>query len=1094
MKTTEIKLNKKALIKAGCAMLSFVLTANAGLSLFGKNVFAADPAVTVAGNTVSCVSNIDTYGFVSFDLEYDNGYTLSYYSRGKHPTQISNNLNFSIGVYSEVSVYNDYTFGNVAIMGYGGGEIGTGLYIERGAEATMNGIISGNGGNSVINNKGTMKFNELVITSLSGITAFKNNGGTIKADKVTINGDIYTDTSSAKIIVTDSFNKNSNDINAVVYAEEDTAIYSTGGTFTLNVNGAQKTITGSVGTTAGELMDDSNASLDALPDVYFGQSYDFSSYMHTATGYTGDAYLEYSSSNGGTWSATKPTATGGYYVRAVAPVDGSYLASTSSLRTFRIGYLPNSSVSSTGNYYTFENVTDGKYVDGQVKVVPASGYKIACSHASDPGFADYLMISEDDILVDGSLNEDAYFTFKRISDGAETDAIYASSIASPSFEDLVFDTDTPAVYEVMLDTSEGMVETYLDSSENDTRVIFANSVTFNVYDETLKTVEMDGQTYTEGNGITDGSFTATVESTVATTRNVEFTATDALGKSTTIKFKLLHEPVDPSINVTLPDPIYVGTEYAPEITTNSDGVISVKYSNTDGSGETETPFTSAGTYKLTVDITATDYYNSTHYETEYTVVKRPAEATVSVEDIYIGGTVTPVVTTESDGKDDAAFEYKNSSDPDTSYSPEVPTAAGTYNVRATIPETDTYLALTCTGTFTIRKLVVTASVSVENITVGGTLKPVITTESDAKADTTFEYKLISDPDSAYSTKEPTAAGIYSVRATVPESDVYAGITCYGEFTISLNEVKFMELTIKDFYVGQEIDINYRSESDGKMTVMYKPSDAPDTAYTSEVPSKPGKYTARASVPETDIYFASSCTTEFTISYLEAPKTAFIPEGTEGNNGYFTSDVILTAPKGYKISTSLDGIYSESIPYSEDLAQIYLRRDDGALTAAITLNNRPKIDKNAPALTSSKGDLSNKPVIYVSDMKVVVEDKNLKSLVVNGDVIDLNSGSANNLVLSPGYGTVDYRIVAEDEAGNITVIEFTLKAEWLENKIILPDVVLPLSSSESYNLDEGTWTVTLNDSEGNPVEDTTVYNGNMPVYVNADGDYTFTQVT
>ena len=87
---------------------------------------------------------------------------------------------------------------------------------------------------------------------------------------------------------------------------------------------------------------------------------------------------------------------------------------------------------------------------------------------------------------------------------------------------------------------------------------------------------------------------------------------------------------------------------------------------------------------------------------------------------------------------------------------------------------------------------------------------------------------------------------------------------------------------------------------------------------------------------------------------------------------------------------------------------------------------------------------------------------------------------------------DEIITAEDVAGNVTTIEITLKAEWLENKIIIPDSVLPLEAYENYSLDEGNWIVTKGTGD-DQVTDTTIYGGNMPFYVEEDGDYTFTRV-
>ena len=149
-------------------------------------------------------------------------------------------------------------------------------------------------------------------------------------------------------------------------------------------------------------------------------------------------------------------------------------------------------------------------------------------------------------------------------------------------------------------------------------------------------------------------------------------------------------------------------------------------------------------------------------------------------------------------------------------------------------------------------------------------------------------------------------------------------------------------------------------------------------------------------------------------------------------------------------------------------------------------------ENMGALTDLLKALPNIDV-YASDFTLNVSDPNLRSLKVNGEAIDLtNNKDGYTLTLNPGYGSQTYKIMAEDEAGNVTTIEFTLKAEWLKDKVIIPDVVLPLEGNESYNLGDGYWLVTRNTPEG-PVTDNTVYSGNMPFYVNEGGDYTFTKV-
>ena len=85
-------------------------------------------------------------------------------------------------------------------------------------------------------------------------------------------------------------------------------------------------------------------------------------------------------------------------------------------------YLPLSEVSSTGNYYTLEGIHDCQwgtlYVD-TVRVIPVSGFLIACPTVGGDRFAEYLDI-------DPAQMEDAQFRYQRISDGKTTD--YTSSL------------------------------------------------------------------------------------------------------------------------------------------------------------------------------------------------------------------------------------------------------------------------------------------------------------------------------------------------------------------------------------------------------------------------------------------------------------------------------------------------------------------------------------------------------------------------------------------------------------------------------------------------------------------------------------------
>ena len=71
------------------------------------------------------------------------------------------------------------------------------------------------------------------------------------------------------------------------------------------------------------------------------------------------------------------------------------------------------------------------------------------------------------------------------------------------------------------------------------------------------------------------------------------------------------------------------------------------------------------------------------------------------------------------------------------------------------------------------------------------------------------------------------------------------------------------------YDGKPIDApTFNTDSDGALTVEYKPAGADDAAYTADAPKKVGKYTIRITAAETDAYKAASSTMAFEIKPRE----------------------------------------------------------------------------------------------------------------------------------------------------------------------------------------------------------------------------------
>ena len=616
---------------------------------------------------------------------------------------------------------------------------------------------------------------------------------------------------------------------------------------------------------------------------------------------------------------------------------------------------------------------------------------------------------------------------------------------------------------------------------------------------TVDAEDYNGEVSYEYKSSTANTFSTEVPTAAGTyTVRATLAATDKyLGTTCTGTFTITKNELKASVSVA---DITVGGTVKPVLTVDAedyDGKVTYEYKSSTATAYSTTVPAAAGTYTVRATLAATDKYLGTTCTADFTISKNTLSATVSVADITFGNTPKPVVTTDPADYDGAiSYEYKLSTADDSAYSVTVPSDAGTYTVRATLSSTVNYLGTICTADFKIIKKTVTATVSVADITVGNTPKPVVTTESNGKDKAEFYYKLSSADESAYSKTIPTAAGTYTVKAVIPEMDNYFGVTCTGNFTISLNKVKVMELSVPDILYGQTVKTSFKTDSNGEITIKFKAADAADSTYSITPPTKVGKYTAMASVGETNTFEAASITVNFSISYLDAPGTPYIPSGTSGNNGYYTSDVVLNAPAGYLISASEGGPFSASIPYSDSLTNVYLKRtSDNALTAGIAVSKNIKIDKEAPSISSSSGVLSGGAVLYLESLTLTISDANLASLIVNGSTVTLSSSGSTVLTLTrPENGAKKYRIVAEDEAGNITVIEFTLKAEWLEDKVIPEGTPVSLVAGEAYYLDEGTWIVSKVNSDGTITEGTTVFSGNIPFYVAVDGEYIFTRVT
>ena len=295
------------------------------------------------------------------------------------------------------------------------------------------------------------------------------------------------------------------------------------------------------------------------------------------------------------------------------------------------------------------------------------------------------------------------------------------------------------------------------------------------------------------------------------------------------------------------------------------------------------------------------------------------------------------------------------------------------------------------------------------------------------------------------------------------------------------------VSIENQYYGVSYEPGAKTDSDGDVTYTYANSSVME--FSESKPTMPGTYIVRATVEETEKYEEAHDEAEFSIEYLPFSGKAYTASGLKGLNDYYISDVTLSAPDNYSISTALGGKYSGSVTYIEGMSFVYLQSNkDGARTAGIPINEKFKIDKDAPKLLVSAGvsadaDITSKDKVYADTIKISLVDNHLLKASVNGDAISVNNGRAE-FILDSDNKRKTFQISAEDEAGNRYSRTVEVSALWLIKSIIPAGVEIELEGGNQYTLDSGKWVMT---------GDTTVYSGGSSVYVDGDMDMVFTKV-
>lgn len=533
--------------------------------------------------------------------------------------------------------------------------------------------------------------------------------------------------------------------------------------------------------------------------------------------------------------------------------------------------------------------------------------------------------------------------------------------------------------------------------------------------------------------------------------------------------------------------VYVGTSILPVVNSTKNGIenVTVEYRLQGETEYTTTIPTAVGMYEARAIFAATYMYDVFIADDTFEIkALEQGVGEISVEDVYVGTDISVSYSSETN-TDNPVIEYKKAEEEDSAYQTTVPSQVGDYVVRATFPATPVYDKLVVTDEFAIKDYETgSCSVKIDDVYYGQSYEPVVESSTNGTSDVVIEYKLKGQDDSAYTTTKPQDIGNYVVRATFASVPYYKEAVATDEFAIKDFEDGVGTLEVLDVICGVNVNPIIGSNTNGveNATIYYKAAGADDSKYTTVKPTAVGEYVAKAVFEAMGIYKEVTVTDEFTISYLAMPENPYAIEGTQGENEYYTSEIVVKAKDGYLISDIFGKDYKEqlTINSSTESKYIYLmNKETGEQTAGMLLESL-YVDLVAPSVGAV-----NNTVYYGDKLEIALTDDNLTRVVVNGKEIAANELITQNniLTLLSEGGVTEYTIEVWDVAGNMTTTTIRVASEWTKQGVIPTGVAVKLQANTPYSFGEGEWNV-----EG----DNTSYSGNITFYVEEEEKLTFNQ--
>ena len=175
--------------------------------------------------------------------------------------------------------------------------------------------------------------------------------------------------------------------------------------------------------------------------------------------------------------------------------------------------------------------------------------------------------------------------------------------------------------------------------------------------------------------------------------------------------------------------------------------------------------------KVVAGGSSTDVWTSN--EVNVTITKAAGAASVNMDGWAYGETAKlPVPASATNGTAGVTYQYKVQNDDDSTYSAAVPTAAGSYTVKATFPATENYEEVTATANFVITKATpaITIKADPAALTGSGTVTLTVEKPEDGEVSVTCDkadVKVTANKESGtFSVTLPNSSETYTFTATV----------------------------------------------------------------------------------------------------------------------------------------------------------------------------------------------------------------------------------------------------------------------------------------------------------------------------------------